>query len=259
MWVSGMLRGDFGRSLQWNRPVRDLIGERLFLTVMMNLGAVLFTYVVAIAIGTYSATRQYSVGDYVFTLLGFIGLAVPGFLFALLLMVFFQNTLGMSVGGLFSPEFSEAPWSFGKFVDLLKHLPIPVIIMGTAGAAGLIRVMRGSLLDELSKQYVVTARTKGLGEMTLLFKYPVRVAINPVLSTIGWVLPGLISGGAIVAIVLNLPTVGPLLYRALLSQDMYLAGTLLLLLCVLTLVGTFISDLLLCWLDPRIRLEDGTA
>jgi len=226
---------------------------------MMNLGAVLFTYVVAIAIGTYSATRQYSVGDYVFTLLGFIGLAVPGVLFALLLMVFFQNTLGMSVGGLFSPEFSEAPWSFGKFVDLLKHLPIPVIIMGTAGAAGLIRVMRGSLLDELSKQYVVTARTKGLGEMTLLFKYPVRVAINPVLSTIGWVLPGLISGGAIVAIVLNLPTVGPLLYRALLSQDMYLAGTLLLLLCVLTLVGTFISDLLLCWLDPRIRLEESAA
>ena len=257
-WAAGLLRGDFGRSLQWNRPVRELIAERLGLTLVVNLGAVLFTYVIAIAIGAYSATHQYSVADYVFTVIGFLGLAVPGFLFALILMVVFNNVFGMSVGGLFSPEYAQAAWSWGKAVDLLKHLPIPVIIIGTAGAAGLIRVMRGSLLDELGKQYVVTARMKGLSETKILFKYPVRVAVNPVISTIGWILPGLISGGTIVAIVLSLPTVGPLLYRALLSQDMYLAGSLLMLLCALTIVGTFISDILLVWLDPRIRFEGGS-
>ena len=257
-WAAGLLRGDFGRSLQWNRPVRELIAERLGLTLVVNLGAVLFTYAIAIAIGAYSATHQYSAADYVFTVIGFLGLAVPGFLFALILMVVFNNVFGMSVGGLFSPEYAQAAWSWGKAVDLLKHLPIPVIIIGTAGAAGLIRVMRGSLLDELGKQYVVTARMKGLSETKILFKYPVRVAVNPVISTIGWILPGLISGGTIVAIVLSLPTVGPLLYRALLSQDMYLAGSLLMLLCALTIVGTFISDILLVWLDPRIRFEGGS-
>jgi len=256
-WVTGMVQGDFGRSLQWNRPVSDLISERIALTLVVNLGAVIFTYAIAIAIGTYSATHQYSIGDYFFTVIGFFGLAIPGFLFALILMVVFNNVFGMSVGGLFSPEYSQAAWSWPKVVDLLAHLPIPVIIIGTAGAAGLIRVMRGSLLDELGKQYVVTARTKGLSETKLLFKYPVRVAVNPVISTIGWVLPGLVSGGTIVAIVLSLPTVGPLLWRALLSQDMHLAGSLLMLLCVLTIVGTFISDILLVWLDPRIRFEGG--
>lgn len=256
-WVTGIMQGDFGQSLQWNRPVWELISERLALTLVINLGAVLFTYAIAIVIGTYSATHQYSIADYVFTVIGFVGLAVPGFLFALILMVVFNNVFGMSVGGLFSPEYAQAAWSWGKVVDLLKHLPIPVIIIGTAGAAGLIRVMRASLLDELSKQYVVTARTKGLSETKLLFKYPVRVAINPVISTIGWVLPGLVSGGTIVAIVLSLPTVGPLLFRALLSQDMYLAGSLLMLLCALTIVGTFISDILLVLLDPRIRMEGG--
>lgn len=256
-WVTGILQGDFGRSLQWNRPVSELVSERIALTLVVNLGAVLFTYVIAILIGAYSATHQYSIGDYAFTVLGFIGLAIPGFLFALILMVVFNNVFGVSVGGLFSPDYAQAPWSWGKVADLLKHLPIPVIIIGTAGAAGLIRVMRGSLLDELGKQYVVTARTKGLSEMKLLFKYPVRVAVNPVISTIGWVLPGLVSGGTIVAIVLSLPTVGPLLYRALMSQDMYLAGSLLMLLCALTIVGTFISDILLVWLDPRIRLGGG--
>ena len=254
-WVGGMLRGDFGRSLQWSRPVSDLIGERLLLTVVMNLATLLFTYLIAIAIGVYSATHQYSVADYGFTVLGFIGLAVPNFLLALILMVFFHNTFGLSIGGLFSPEYSVAPWSWGKVVDLLMHLPIPMIIIGTSGAAGLIRVMRGALLDELRKQYVVTARTKGLSERRLLFKYPVRVAVNPVISTVGWVLPGLVSGGAITAIVLSLPTVGPLLFRALLSEDMYLAGTLVLLLSFLTIIGTLISDVLLVILDPRIRME----
>lgn len=257
-WVTGMVRGDFGHSLQWNMPVSELISERIALTLVVNLAAVMFTYAIAIAIGVYSATHQYSVGDYVFTVIGFLGLAIPGFLFALILMVIFNNVFGMSVGGLFSPAYAQAQWSWAKVVDLIEHLPIPVIIIGTAGAAGLIRVMRGSLLDELGKQYVVTARTKGLRETKLLFKYPVRVAVNPVISTIGWVLPGLVSGGTIVAIVLSLPTVGPLLYRALLSQDMYLAGSLLMLLCGLTIVGTFVSDILLVWLDPRIRFG-GTS
>ncbi len=254
-WISGMLYGDFGRSLQWNRPVSDLIGERLVLTVTVNLFTLLFTYIVAMAIGIYSAVRQYSIVDYAFTVVGFIGLATPNFLLALILMVFFHNYFGLSVGGLFSPEYVFAPWSWGRFTDMLAHLPIPIIVIGTASTAGLIRVMRGSLLDELRKQYVITARTKGLSERKLLFKYPVRVALNPVISTVGYVLPGIISGGAITAIVLSLPTVGPLLYRALLSQDMYLAGTLVMLLSFLTIVGTFISDLLLVWLDPRIRFE----
>jgi len=256
-WVGGMARGDFGRSLQWNRPVKELIGERLTLTIALNAAALVFTYVFAIAIGVYSATRQYSIGDYAFTVLGFVGMSIPSFLFALILMVVFNNVFGLSVGGLFSPDYVDAPWSWGRVADLLKHLPLPAVIMGTAGAAGLIRVMRGSLLDELNKQYVVTARTKGLSEMKLLFKYPMRVAVNPVISTIGWILPGLVSGGAIVAVVLNLPTVGPLLLNALLAQDMYLAGTLLLFLCCLTLIGTFISDLLLAWLDPRVQFGGG--
>ena len=254
-WMGGMIRGDFGQSLQWSRPVSDLIGERMMLTVVMNLATLLFTYLTAIAIGIYSATHQYSIGDYCFTVFGFIGLAVPNFLLALILMVFFYSVFGVSIGGLFSPEYALAPWSWGKVIDLFKHLPIPIIIIGTSGTAGIIRVMRGALLDELRKQYVVTARTKGISERKLLFKYPVRVAVNPVVSTVGWVLPGLVSGGAITAIVLSLPTVGPLLFRALLSEDMYLAGTLILLLSGLTIIGTFISDMLLVILDPRIRME----
>ena len=254
-WVSGMFYGDFGQSLQWNRPVSELIGERLVLTVTVNVFTLLFTYIVAMMIGIYSALRQYSIADYAFTIVGFIGLATPNFLLALILMVICHNYFGLSVGGLFSQEYVFAPWSWGRFVDMLSHLPIPIIVIGTASTAGLIRVMRGSLLDELRKQYVITARTKGLSERKLLFKYPVRVAVNPVVSTVGYVLPGIISGGAVTAIVLSLPTVGPLLYRALLSDDMFLAGTLVMLLSFLTIVGTFISDLLLVWLDPRIRFE----
>ena len=254
-WMGGFLRGDFGRSLQWGKPVRELIGERLALTVTINLCALLFTYIVALAIGIYSATHQYSVADYAFTVVGFIGLATPSFLLALILMVFFHSAFGISVGGLFSPEYAMSPWSWGKFVDLLKHLPIPVVVVGIAGTAGIIRVMRASLLDELRKHYVITARTKGLSERRLLFKYPVRVAVNPVLSTVSWVLPGIISSGAITAIVLSLPTIGPFLFNALMSEDMYPAGTIVMLLCFLTIVGTFVSDLLLVWLDPRIRFE----
>ncbi|RLE08376.1 ABC transporter permease [Candidatus Aerophobetes bacterium] len=256
-WVWGILHGDFGRSLQWGKPVSELIGERLLLTVVVNLFTVIFTYAVAIPIGIYSATHQYSVGDYAFTVIGFAGLATPNFLFALVLMVLFYKYFGLSVGGLFSPEYTTAPWSIAKFVDMLKHLPIPIIVIGTAGTAGLIRVMRGCLLDELRKQYVITARAKGVSERVLLFKYPVRVAVNPIFSTIGWMLPSIVSGGTITAIVLSLPTIGPLLYRALMSEDMYLAGSMVLLLSLLTIVGTFISDLLLLWIDPRIRYEKG--
>ena len=258
-WIWGVVRGDFGRSLQWGRPVADLIGERLLLTVTVNLATLAFTYIVAIAIGIYSATRQYSIADYIFTFVGFIGMCVPQFLLALILMVVFQTVFGLSVGGLFSPDYAMAPWSWGKFVDLLLHLPIPIVVIGMAGTAGIIRVMRGSLLDELRKHYVITARTKGLSERKLLFKYPVRVAVNPVISTISWVLPSIVSGGAITAIVLSLPTLGPLLFTALLSQDMYPAGAILLLLSLLTIIGTFLSDLLLVWLDPRIKLERPAA
>ena len=254
-WFGGIFQGRFGTSLQWQRPVTEIIGDRLTLTLAVNLFTTLFTYIVAIAIGIYSATHQYSIGDYAVTTFGFIGLATPSFLLALVVMVFFHSVFGMSVGGLFSQTFEHAPWSMAKFIDLLKHLPIPVIVIAVSQTAGLIRVMRGCLMDELRKQYVITARTKGLKNRDVLFKYPVRVAINPVVSTIGWVLPGLVSGGTIVSIVLSLPTVGPLLYSALMSEDMYLAGTLVMFLGLLTIVGTFISDMLLMVVDPRIRFE----
>jgi len=254
-WMWKMFHGNFGKSFQWNKPVTDLIGERLPLTIMISLFTLVFTYAVAIPIGIYSATHQYSVGDYAFTVIGFAGLATPNFLLALILMFMFYKYFGLSVGGLFSREYMEAAWSFGKFVDMLKHLPIPIIVIGTAGTAGLIRVMRGCLLDELRKQYVITARAKGVEERKLLFKYPVRVAINPIISTIGWTLPGIVSGETITAIVLGLPTTGPLLFNALMSQDMYLAGSTVMFLSALTVIGTFISDILLVWIDPRIRYE----
>ncbi len=256
-WVRGMLHGDFGRSLEWGQPVSELIGERLLLTVVLNLSVVFFTFIVAIPIGIYCATHQYSIGDYGFTVIGFAGLATPAFLAALVVMVLAFKYFGLSVGGLFSPEYETAPWSVAKVVDLLKHLLVPMIIIGAANAAGLIRVMRGCMLDELRKQYVTTARAKGLSERKLLFKYPVRVAVNPIISTIGWLLPTIVSGGTIAAIVLSLPTIGPLLYRSLVSQDMYLAGSMIMFLAFLTIIGTFISDLLLVWVDPRIRFERG--
>ena len=252
-WVSGFFRGNFGQSFEWNRPVRELIGDRLMLTVIISLASLLFTWLVAIPIGIYSAKSQYSVGDYSVTFLGFVGLATPNFLLALILMFVGYRYFGISVGGLFSLEFVEAPWSIARVVDLLKHLWIPVIVVGTAGTAGLIRVMRGNLLDELRKQYVITARSRGLSEMRLLFKYPVRLAINPIISSVAWLLPELVSGATITAVVLSLPTSGPLLLRALLSQDMYLAGTFVMFLASLTVIGTLVSDILLAIVDPRIR------
>jgi len=254
-WVWNMLHGNFGKSLKWNEPVSKLIAERLPLTVIISLFTMIFTYAVAIPIGIYSALHQYSAGDYAFTFVGFIGLATPNFLLALVLMFTFHKYFGWSPGGLFSPQYKAASWSFAKFIDMLKHLPAPIIVIGTAGTAGLIRIMRGCLLDELKKQYVITARAKGVSERKLLFKYPIRIAINPVISTIGWSLPAIVSGETITAIVLDLPTTGPLLYGALVTQDTYLAGSTVMFLAALTVVGTFISDILLVWIDPRIRYE----
>jgi peptide/nickel transport system permease protein len=255
-WISGIiLRGDFGESFTWNKPVHELIWDRLLLTLVLSISSLLFVWAVAFPIGIYSAVRQYSIGDYVTTFLGFLGLATPNFLLALVLMYISFKYFNQSVGGLFSPEYVDAAWSWDRALDLFGHLWVPIIIIGLAGTASLIRIMRANLLDELSKPYVVTARAKGLPEWKLLFKYPVRMALNPFISTVGWVLPTLISGEAIISIVLSLPTTGPLLIRALMSQDMYLAGSFLLMLSVLTVFGTLISDLLLAWLDPRIRLE----
>jgi peptide/nickel transport system permease protein len=252
-WITAFLRGDLGLSFEWNRPVSELIWSRLQFTMLISLCSLAFTYAVAIPIGIYSATHQYSFFDYFFTGVGFLGLATPNFLLALVLMYAFYSLFGMSVGGLFSPDMVDAPWSLMKLVDLINHLWIPVIVIGTAGTCGLIRVMRSCLLDELGKQYVTTARSKGLAEGRLLFKYPVRVAVNPIVSTVGWILPQIISGSAITSIVLSLPTTGPLLLQALLSQDMYLAGSFLFILATLTVVGTVLSDVLLAVLDPRIR------
>ena len=254
-WISRIFQGDMGRSFAYFRPVTELIAARLPYTVVVSLFSFIFTYAMAIPIGIYSATHQYSIGDYAFTVAGFTGLAIPNFLLGLILMFLFYRYFGLSVGGLFSSQYMEAAWSFGKFTDMLKHLIIPIIVIGTAGTAALIRVIRACLLDELRKQYVITARAKGVAERTLLFKYPVRVAINPIISTIGWTLPAIISGETITSIVLSLPTTGPLLFRALLSEDMYLAGGIVMLLSFLTVIGTLISDILLVWVDPRIRYE----
>jgi len=253
-WISGiLLRGDFGQSFEWNRPVNTLIWDRLGLTFVLSLSTLLFVWAVAIPVGIFSAVKKYSAGDYVATFLGFIGLATPNFLIALVFMYISFKYFGQSVGGLFSPEYQDAPWSWGKVVDLMAHLWIPMIVLGTAGTAGLIRTMRANLLDELGRPYVVTARAKGVAENRLLLKYPVRLALNPFVSGLNDVLVGLVSGSAIVSIVLSLPTTGPLLLRSLQSQDMYLAGSFILMLSVLTVIGTLLSDILLAWLDPRIR------
>lgn len=257
MWMGNLARGDMGDSFLYNQPVTQLVGQRLALTAGIALLTLVLTYAIAIPIGIYSATHQYSFADYTFTVFGFAGLATPNFLLALVLMFVVFKYLGWSVGGLFSPEFEFAPWSFAKVVDFLKHLLLPVIVVGTSGTAGLIRVMRATLLDELRKAYVVTARAKGLTERRLLFRYPIRVAINPMVSTIGGLLPALISGETLTAIVVSLPTVGPLLLEALQAQDMYLAGSLVMLLSALGMLGTLISDLLLVVVDPRIRFERG--
>jgi peptide/nickel transport system permease protein len=254
-WATQMARGNFGQSMEWRRPVADVIGDRMALTIVVSLAAVLFTWVLALPLGIYSAVRQYSIGDYVATFLGFIGLAVPNFLLALVLMYLGFALFNANIGGLFSPEYNDAPWSAAKVWDLLTHLPLPAVILGLGGTAQLVRIMRANLLDELRKPYVVTARAKGLPERALIMKYPVRVALNPFISTIGYVFPYIVSGSIIVSLVLSLPTVGPLLLKALIAQDMFLAGTIILLLGVMTVVGTLISDILLIWVDPRIRME----
>jgi peptide/nickel transport system permease protein len=254
-WVRRVAQGNFGMSMEWRRPVAELIGDRLLLTAVVSIAAILFTWLVALPIGVYSAVRQYTLGDYVFTLIGFVGLAVPSFLIGLVLMYLGFSLFGASIGGLFSPEYQEAPWSPARAWDLAKHLPLPAVVLGLGGTAGLIRIMRANLLDELRKPYVVTARAKGMRARDLILKYPVRVALNPFASTIGYLFPHVVSGSIIVSLVLGLPTVGPLLLRALVSQDMYLAATIILMLGVMTVVGTLVSDLILLWVDPRIRLE----
>ena len=254
-WMGRILRGDLGVSLDWMRPNTELIGERLLLTVALGLFTFGFTWVMAIPIGILSATRQYSFFDYFFTVFNYVGVATPTFMTALVLMWLAFSHFGISVTGLFSPEYVDAPWTWGRVVDLLKHMWLPVVILGADGTARLARVMRANLLDELQKPYMEMARAKGLSEWRLVIKYPVRLAINPLVSTIGWYLPLLFSGSVIVATVMNLPTIGPMLLRALTVQDMFLAGSIILIYCGLAIIGTLISDILLAWLDPRIRME----
>lgn len=253
-WISGIVtRGDFGWSFQWGKPVGEVIAERLPITLAISLMALVFSWVVAIPIGIYSATHQYSLIDYLATFIGFIGLATPGFLLAMILAWAANQYLGFSALGLNSTEFLDKPWSFAKAIDTLKHMILPLIIIGMASAGSTIRVLRGNLLDELKKQYVVTARAKGLSELQLLFKYPVRLALNPVFSTIGWLLPAIFAGEVLISIVLSVPSIGPLLLRSTLAQDMYLTGSIVLILSALTIVGSLISDIYLAWADPRIR------
>lgn len=254
-WITRFLVGDFGVSFEWNMPVRDLIGERLALTTFIGFVTMLFTWVMALTIGIYSAVYQYSLLDYLFTIIGFLGLAIPNFMLALILMYIAFQFFDVDIGGLFSPEYINASWSWEKFVDLAKHIWIPIFVNGSAATAGVIRIMRANLLDELNKPYVITAIAKGIPRWRVILKYPLKIAINPLLSTIGWLLPTIISGDIIVSVVLSLQTIGPLYFRALLNQDMFLAGSILMLLSLLTVIGTLLSDLLLAWIDPRIRYD----
>jgi len=256
-WIGGVMRGDLGYSLEYQRPNTELIGERLVLTVALAPFAFFITWAIAIPAGIYSATHPNSFLDYIFTVTNYVGVATPNFMLALILMWFAFSRLGISITGLFSPDYVQAPWSWARFNDLLQHIWVPAIVLGIAGTARLTRIMRANLLDELNKQYVVTARAKGLSEWRLVMKYPVRLAFNPLLSTVGWYLPLLFSGSLIVATVMNLPNIGPLLLRALQQQDMHLAGSILLIYCLLTVIGTLISDVLLALADPRIRMEGG--
>jgi peptide/nickel transport system permease protein len=258
MWVAGMVQGDFGFAFEYNLPVTEVVGDRLFLSMIVAIGTIIFTYLVAFPIGVYSATHQYSVTDHTLTFIGFLGLATPNFLLALIFLYFANVTFGTSIGGLMEPRYIDAPWSLDKILSILEHLWIPVVVIGTSGTAGMIRRLRANLLDELDKPYVVTARAKGLAPMRTL-RYPLRMALNPFISDIGNLLPQIISGATIVAVVLSLPTTGPLLLRALQSQDMYLAGFLLMCLAVLTVIGVFVSDIALAALDPRIRLHQGRS
>ena len=257
VWAIGMLQGDFGYSFEYGLPVTDVVGDRVFLTFLVSVTTIAFAWIVSFPIGVYSATHQYSWGDYGLTFLGFLGLATPNFLLALVLLYFANVVFGTSIGGLMDPEYIDQPWSFDKVLSVLEHLWIPVVVIGTAGTAEMIRRVRANLLDELQKQYVITARAKGLAPTKVILKYPLRVALNFFVSDVGSLLPGVISGSAIVSVVLSLPTTGPMLLESLRSQDMYLAGSFLMLLATLTVIGVLISDLALAALDPRIRLEGG--
>ena len=254
-WMWNMLHGDFGYSFERNQPVAELVRSRLPITMLVSFLTIIFAYAVSIPIGIFSAVRQYSVADYFFTVIGFIGLAVPNFLLALVIMWLLYSQLNTDIGGLFSPKYELARWSVARFIDMMKHLPPIIIVVGTGSTAWLVRVMRGVLLDELAKPYVIAARAKGISEINLLLRYPVRVAINPIVSTIGGTLPAIVSGATITSIVLGLPTTGPMYLQSLRSQDMYLAGSFTMFLSSLTIVGTFLSDILLAYLDPRIRFD----
>lgn len=258
-WATGLLQGDFGYSFEYQLPVSDVVGDRVLLTIVLNFATILFIYLVSFPIGIYSATHQYSVGDYGLTFIGFLGLATPNFLLALILLYFANVWFGTSIGGLMDPSYIDQPWSLAKVLSVLEHLWVPVVVIGTAGTAAMIRRLRANLLDELQKQYVVTARAKGLPPFRALMKYPLRMAMNPFIADIGNMLPQVVSGSAVVSMVLSLPTTGPMLIGALQSQDMYLAGSFLMFLALLTVIGMLVSDLALAWLDPRIRLGGGTA
>jgi peptide/nickel transport system permease protein len=255
LWMEGLAKGDLGYSLDYQRPNSDLIGDVLAPTILLALFAFFVTWIVAIPAGIYSATHQNSPLDYALALVNYVGVAIPNFMLALILMWLAFSYLGLSVTGLFSPEFIQAPWSMERFIDLLKHVWLPGIVLGVAGTARLTRVLRANLLDELNKPYVVTARAKGMAEWKVVLKYPVRLAINPLVSTVGWYLPQLFSGSLIVATVMNLPNIGPLLLKALTQRDMYLSGSILMIYFLLTMIGTLISDVLLALVDPRIRME----
>ncbi len=255
LWVFGLLQGDLGYSFEFELPVSEVVGDRLWLSMVLSTSTIIFTWIVAFPIGIYSAVRQYSTGDYVLTFLGFLGLATPNFLLALVLMYLANVYFGISIGGLMDESYIDQPWSLAKVGSVLEHLIVPVIVIGTSGTAALIRTLRANLLDELQKQYVVTGRAKGLSPRKLLLKYPLRIALNPFVADIGNILPRIISGAVLVSVVMNLPTTGPMLLGALKSQDMYLAGSFLMFLSLLVVIGTFLSDLGLAALDPRIRLE----
>jgi peptide/nickel transport system permease protein len=255
-WISNIIfNGDFGVSFTYNKPVSDILSERVPRTIAISLGAILVQWIIAIPIGIFSAIRKYSVFDYIFTLIGFIGISIPGFMFALVLVYLVYINTGYAITGLYSESFRNAPWDINKFYDLMKNVSIPLIVLGSSGAAVIIRILRSSMLDELEKQYVTTARSKGMSEIRILFKYPFRIAINPLISTIGWLLPAAVGGEVVISKVLNMPTTGPVLLKALMGEDMYLAGGILFILSILTIIGTLISDILLAMLDPRIRYE----
>ena len=254
-WVAGFVRGDFGESFEYEREVSELIWDRIAFTLLISIGSLIFTYVVAIPLGIYSATHQYKWSDNILTFLSFVGMSLPAFLVALALMVFVFDVFGIPLFGLFSSYYEGAPWTYGKLGDLLKHLWIPLIVVGVNGTAGLLRIMRGNLLDVLGQPFVQTARAKGLKERVVIVKHAVRIAINPLVSILGMSLPGILSRATIVSIVMGLPTVGPLLMRSLLNEDIYLAGTLIMMTSVLLVIGNLMADIALAWVDPRIRYD----